>query len=179
MDINQLKDNDYILYIAQDGNFQSRSILIPAKKFLSIPDMKKNYEIIKKCSIKDYKIKLDNVCITVDNLLIHNLIPSNEILGAFQFELTEYSTICVDLSRYADGVEYTIHPDDNIWYDDSIGGFCNGFNHIKNYNKFKKATKVKGKDVNIIDSFLVLETREGKFEISLFDTVDEMMKALY
>ena len=152
---------DYILYIAQEANFQTRSLLIPAKEFLSIPDRKKDYDILKKNG----------------NLLIHNLVSSKT--GGFQFELTEYTQICGYLSRYADGIDYYINPADDIWYDISIGGFCSGFNHIKNYNQFKNATNIKGKDVNIIDSFLVLETEDGKFNPSQFDTVNEMMLYYY
>lgn len=70
--------------------------MIPANEFLSIPDRKKDYDILKKNG----------------NWLIHNLVPSKT--GGFQFELTEYTEICGYLSRYADGIDYYINPDDDI-----------------------------------------------------------------
>jgi hypothetical protein len=170
-------DNDYILYISQCANFQTRSMLIPARKFMSVPKRKNDYETLKKNSVTNYKFTIDNIDCVVDNLLIIKLIPDGE--SSFRVERTEYSEICSDLLSYAEGMDGYFDKDDEIWYGDALINFCQGFNHIKNYGKYKNATDINGKDVNIIDSFLVLEMRDGAIEISPYDKVDEMMRALY
>lgn len=171
------KDNDYILYISQCANFQTRSMLIPARKFMSIPQRKNDYGILKKNSITNYKFTIDNNDYVIDNLLITKLIPDGD--RTFKFEKTEYSKICSDLLSYAEGMDGYFDENDEIWYGDALINFCQGFNHIKNYSKYKNSKDVNGKDVNIIDSFLVLEMRDGAIEISPYDTVDEMMNAYY
>lgn len=72
----------------------------------------------------------------------------------------------------------------------SIFPECGGFNHIKNYFNCKKLTKVRecdftlnddlyGKSINIVESFLILESNNNKLKAPRFDTVDEMMETLY
>lgn len=173
-----LNDNDYILYMGQEANFQTRSMLIPAKKFLSVPKRKDDYEVLKKCSIKNYKFDIDKKTYVIKNLLTFNLVEVDK--NMFKYEQTEYSKICGELLHYADGSDYCFYEEDEVWYGHTIGNFCGGgFNHIKNYDKFKTATKIKDHDINIIDSFLVLETHDKQIELPPFDTVDEMMKTLY
>lgn len=176
----QFQDNDYILYMAQEANFQTRSMLIPAKKFLSIPERKQDYDILKNHSIKNYEFIIDGNKYVIENLLIEKMFPvKNDIGQIFQCEKTEYLSICGKLTHYADGVDEYLDKDDDIWYDGAIIHFSTGFNHIKNYNKYKSITEIGEKKINIIDRFLVLEMRDGTIELPLFDTEEEMFKSLY
>jgi hypothetical protein len=87
--------------------------------------------------------------------------------------------------RYADGLDeskfvHAIALDENCylemkdktWYDQSKGGFCKGFNHIKNYKEWVNKP-------NIINSFLVLSTDDGKLNIPTVDTVEELLQKYY
>lgn len=173
----QFGPNDYILFMAQEANFQTRSMLIPIVKFLL--NRKNDYEILKKHSIKNYKFTIDNVDYIIDNLLIQKLIPHNTFTNGLTCEDSEYRIICGELTHYADGMDGYFDVDDENWYNDAICFFCGGFNHIKNYAKYKNKTIIKDKNVNIIDSFLVLEAENNKIQLPLHDTVDEMMKYYY
>jgi len=51
MDFTETPKN-YILFIGQESNFGSRSMLIPAKEFLGLETRKKDYETLKKYSKK-------------------------------------------------------------------------------------------------------------------------------
>jgi hypothetical protein len=169
--------NDYILFMAQEANFQTRSMLIPVTKFLL--NRKNDYEILKKHSIKNYKITLDNIDYIIDNLLIKKLIPHGSFANCLTCENNEYNKICGELAHYADGMDGYFDVDDENWYDEAICYFCGGFNHIKNYCKYKNETVIKDKNINIIDSFLVLEAENNKIRLPMFDEVDEMFLATY
>lgn len=147
-----MMNTEYILYLGQEGNFQTRSMLIPAKEFLE--SRSDTYDLLKKYSSKNYKFVIDGVDHIVDNLLVINYIYKDGIGKADQ---TEYNQICHQLTSYADGMDNDHYFDmrDKIWYDNAIINLCSGFNHIKNYHQCKAELMAKYK---IIDSFLVLES---------------------
>jgi hypothetical protein len=156
---------EYILYVGQEANFQSRCMLIPAKEFIrDRPDI---YNKLKERSIKNH---------TIEDCLIDNLLLQNYDVEGSRCtpEIKDYSEYCWKLTHYADGLD-CIDEIDKEWYDKSIlllGSL--GFNHIKNYTKIKNM-----KQYNIIDGFLVLETRDGKLERPDVDTVEEMYAKYY
>ena len=156
-DLNHLNDNDYILYMAQEANFQTRIMFIHAKKFLSLPQRKNDYMILKKCSQKNYKFTSTDSCVhIVDNLLINKLVP---FCYGFKVENTNYSEICGQLTDYAIGTNNLHHLYDEDWYEHSIIVANGGFDHVENYTKFKNSKNVDGKSVNIIDGFLIIESK--------------------
>lgn len=69
---------DYILFIMQSGNFQSRSLLVPKDLFLKIPKRAQEYEILKKHA-KTYMFKNKDKCDIVNNVLFVNYSPLGEM----------------------------------------------------------------------------------------------------
>ena len=55
--------------------------------------------------------------------------------------------------------------EDKDWVDNSIINICEGFDHVKNYDYFKNIKKIGGKTINIVDKFLVLESRDGELSL--------------
>lgn len=145
-------NNDYILFMAQEANFQTRSILIPIVEFLKVRN--DDYEILKKAS-KPKTFLIDNQEYTVKNLLIQYFEPDKKYCNNGYSQLTsEYSLICNHLTHYADGMDKGCYfkMKDAIWYDKSIGNLCRGFDHVYNYKYILEHS-----DKNIVDSFLVFE----------------------
>ena len=123
--------------------------------------------------------KIDDNTYIIENLLINKIIPCDFAKNMFQNEKSEYLRICEYLSSYANYVSNYLNEGDNLWYDYATIHLNEGFNHIKNYNKCKNITEIGENNINIIDSFLILEMRNGAIEISPFDTEDDMLKTLY
>lgn len=168
---------EYILFVGQCSNFQSRTMLIPYKEFIKARE--EDYNILKKHS-KKAKFIIDDQEHFVDNLLI---IDYKWIGNHGHQVVTEYTSFCGQLESYADGTDMyneetgkceNVYCDlkDKEWYDTALINLTGGFNHIKNYTKLKK-------EYNIVDSFLVLESNDGELQYPMFDTVQEMMKEFY
>ena len=64
-----MENNNYILFIIQDANFQSRSMLVPEKEFLEI--RKEDFETLKKYS-KTVTLSDGSNEYQIDNLLVQN-----------------------------------------------------------------------------------------------------------
>lgn len=165
-------NNNYILYIAQEACFQTRSILIPFEEFISV--RKEDYELLKRSSDHNVKFMLKDKEYIVDNLLTINYIFEGHSGRA---ESCEHLALCTDLAWYADCWRSDMYIDikDQVWFDKSICNIASGFNDIENYIICKNMSEYKGTPINIVDSFLCLELENGRFRISPFDTVDELM----
>lgn len=161
---------DYILFISQEGNFQSRSMLIPAQEFLKV--RQEDYDLLKRSS-SSYTFKIDNTEYVVDNLLLQNYIWTKNFGTS---ERHEYTELCGTLTWYACDAEKNCYSKmkDKEWFDSAICNISRGFNHVKNYSELKNMKEYKGKPINIIDSFLVLELRDGILEMPMCDTVEEL-----
>ena len=105
---------------------------------------------------------VDSQPVRIDNILELTFLRQGNISRLVE---SPYSKLCIDIRDYAnfrtcinEEVGYFI-KDDEVWldYDIVIADFCRGFDHVKNFLSFRDAKEVKGKKVNIIDSFLVLE----------------------
>ena len=170
-----MENNNYILFIIQDANFQSRSMLVPEKEFLEI--RKEDFETLKKYS-KTVTLSDGSNEYQIDNLLVQNFTRK----GNFgKPENHEYSYFYFCLQGYADGLDEGCYygKKDHEWYDKAIINFCEGFNHIKNYCQAKTFKTIDNKPINIVESFLLLESENGKIKQPMFDTVKEMMLGLY
>lgn len=171
----------YILYCAQEANFQTRSMLIP---YELLPENRlADLSILKKHS-KPHTFTFDGKDYHVDNLLIQNIIWERDGNGnrshGYQ-EITEYLKIINEFTRYADGMDEDCYLDlnDKNWCDSAILNLCGGFNNIKNYCQLRSMTSYEDKPIEIIDGFLVLETDDGKLNLPSVDTVEEMFQKYY
>jgi hypothetical protein len=146
----------YILYVAQDCNFQSRTMLIPMEEFLKV--RRNDYDVLKKYSVKK---TFDNY--TVDNVLYIEY--KQESKNSFSQVITPYTKILNQLTSYADGMDHfddetgkfeNVYFDmkDKIWYDLAVTNLCGGFNHVENYKQLLND--------KVVDSFLVLENDINK-----------------
>jgi len=164
--------NKYYLYCAQDSNFQTISILIPVDLF---PKERHDQWNKIKSHIKDNEIK---------NLVVINYVEDVEddegghVIDNNDIEIYQ---LCNQFKSIADNDNdneyekgrYYMNNDDIDWQEYSYKNLCGGFNHVKNYNNLLDKFKNK-----IIDSILVLESRNGLLENSInpmFDTVEEML----
>lgn len=136
---------DYILFIAQQANFQSRSMLIPVNAFLSVEKRKRDYEILLEHSLKDVVVRFKNEDYIIKNLLLQDYVSEGNRRSQI---VRDYTRICNELKDYADGMDEDC-LEDKDWYDNAIMNICKGFNHIKNYKECLE--KVDG--INIVDSF--------------------------
>jgi hypothetical protein len=169
-----MANNNYILYVTSDANFQTKSMLIPFAEFIKARS--EDYELLVTASIRNYKFNIDGEEHIIDNLLCQNYIWTKNMGVAEKHSHTE---TCNQLFAYADGFDGHFNLEDKAWYDSAMINLCKGFNHIKNYTKLKQMTHHKGKPVNIINSFLLLELKDGTLEMPTCDTVDEMYEMYY
>lgn len=151
---------EYILYIAQEANFESRSLLIPVDK---LPQHRKD-QLDK---LREFVVDLDADDLSVNNVIVINLVEKN--FGSFSGYTAEdadleKALICKDFTFFADPV-IGLDPVDEEWYKHAYHGFAKGFDHIKNYLKYQKITRYKNKDIKIVDSFLILNTRNDQFKL--------------
>ncbi len=159
----------YILYLAEQGNFQSRSMLISYDEF--IKSCKEDYDILKRCSTQNVKLPIDGTEYIIDNLLTTEY-PD----GGGALIVTEYSDITSALTHYAqEGPTRLVwgRERDEEWLSKSKFNLCNGFNHIQNYLNLKNK-------YDIEEGFLVLESRNGRVRVKPpFETAQEMYDELY
>ena len=168
----------YILFVAQEGNFIPRSMLIPVDEFLTVPKRESDFEFLKKHVTSKTFEKGSQQCI-VDNLLQENYIEKEE---HGKQEDTPINQIISDLKTYAEyGSEHGYSLiEDKEWVDKIIPIDCESFSIIDHYIDCKAITKYKGKDIEIMHSFLVLETINGQLRpLCPYKSIEEMMTKVY
>ena len=160
----------FYLFCGQMSNFQTRSLLIPFDLF---PEKRKEqWQKIKTFSNNDYNIP---------NLVIQNIIWNDNVgeIDSKDEELSELCNIFMNVADSFDGYRVYGDDDDREWIKYSYSNLCGGFNHIKNYQSLLKLTNYDGRNIEIIDNILLLESENGIVKAPLFDTVSEMMYETY
>ena len=180
---------DYILFIIQKSNFQSRSLLVPFKEFTSIEKRRTQLNVLKDhAKTTVITNKENNTHVIVDNVVFNNYtttsvrIQDGHVLKSYQMDLNPYyGDLYNDLRFYAEWGfdEYGLDPEDMKWNPLIYKDFCQGFNHILNFETCKQMKSIEGRPINIVESFLFLETQDGVYTSPRFDTVKQMMKACY
>ncbi len=161
---------EYLLFIFQEANFQSRSALIPAEPFLKLHQA--DWDLLKSYSREE--------------LLDGHIVP-NVLWEEIQWEgnrgspvQTPFSNALHDLQGGVQGYPRT--EEDLTWcrYGDWIEGlvgdkeqeitrvqaeiytdFCGGFDHVETFLEALKMTSIDSKPIRIVDSLLVLERNLG------------------
>lgn len=171
-------ENKWILFCAQEAGFQTRSMLIPYSKYISNPRRVENLQTLKEHS-GSRRFELRGVVYEIDNLLVQDI----KWGGRFgKYVDHPFTKIVHELASYADGLDDDCYfnIDDKEWYDDAICGVASkGFNHLKNFTTFLRNPVRKGKRYEIVESFLVLESDDGKIQKPQFDDVEEMYYKTY
>jgi hypothetical protein len=161
---------EYILFVIQDANFYSRCILVPKDKFLETRN--EEYNILLEHSHKNVEIE----GVSIKNLLIEEFTRKGNV-GTLKVE--NWSSFIDNLRNYSEwGLEFCSLKDEN-WVKDSLTNLKSGFNHVKTYQNNVNLKKYKKKPINIVDSFLVLESANGEIFKPAFDTNEEMVLSLY
>lgn len=161
---------EYILFVIQQANFCSRVLFVPKQEFIET----RNEEFLDLLETAK-SAKVDGVDV---NLLIQNVIWEGT---TGRYEQHPWSKIIGAVTSVAEwGSEGNFRPKiDDHWADESFTKHYDSFNHVKTYQKCLQVSKHNNKDIKIVDSFLVLESRNGKLEKCVYDTPDEMMLDLY
>jgi len=160
----------YILFCAQEANFQTRSMLIPYDLIMKCEPRKHDLEILRDNSKKNISFEHLGQVYIVDQLLIQNITWEGNI---GYHDVTPYSRIINEFIAYADGTigenGSFFEPYDQEWVEEIIPHIASiGFNHIINYCNFRDQKEVilqsssTGKAIEIVEGFLVLESDNGK-----------------
>jgi hypothetical protein len=164
----------YILYCAQDANFQTRSMLIPYDDIMECENRVKDLEILRFHAVKNATFKHRGNTYVVDQLLIENLVPSSFGLTA---EITPYTSITNNFTRCAMRM---CEPIPEKWFKGIITEVASkGFNNVTNYCNFRNRTTYKNKPIEIVEGFLVLQFQDGEFDMPNVDTEQEMFDVYY
>jgi hypothetical protein len=145
---------EYILFIIQEANFQSTSMMVPYEDFLKV--RKDDYDILKAHSVKASVGVNDQEFTVIDNLIVQTIIREGNIGTYKKLPFTDF---CHILHGYAYGMDEGFYYDmkDKEWYDKALTSLCTGFNHIENYLKCKYAPQSTSCPFTIMDSFLILD----------------------
>lgn len=161
-----LPNVDYILFLSQEVNFQSRTMLIPKELFLVA--RKDDYMLLKQYASKQTFMVNDKEHI-IDNVLY--VYYQQETKTSTRQVPTPYLKIVNELTGYADEntIWYNHDTDereygyydinDQIWYPKAITNLCGGFDHISNHKYLLE------KYPNIVESFVVLNVNDPKIKI--------------
>lgn len=169
----------YILYCAQESNFQTRSMLIPYDLIMQCLERVEHLQMLRENALRNVPFNHKGENYVVDQLLIQN-ITWNRNVG--KHDESPFSKITSDLTSYADGMEedWFCEVYDKKWSNDVI---CNisssGFNHVVNYCNFRNKTEYKDQPIEIVEGFLVLESDDGKLRIPTVDNVEELFAKYY
>ena len=166
----------YILYCAQEANFQTRSMLIPYDLIMKCPERVKDLQTLRENALHNVPFEHNGKNYIVDQLLIQS-INWNSNMGTY--DESPFRHITSDLTSYADGMDEDCfcQSHDKDWANYVICDVAsNGFNHVVNYCNFRKKCTY---PIEIVEGFLVLESDNGKLRMSSVDTVEEMFAKYY
>lgn len=194
------KPTKYILYCAQEANFQTRSMLIPYDLIMKCEHRVKDLEVLRAHSKKNVTFNHQGQKYVVDQLLVENITWEGNCGNA---DKTPFTKIVGHFTNYADGMNWDDGFDgeepvclvsksgDEEWVKNTIGlrpgtpsGILgpvasSGFNHVTNYCDFRNKTEHEGKPIDIVEGFLVLQSNNGKLKMPPVDTVAEMYQTYY
>lgn len=168
----------YILYCAQEANFQTRSMLIPLDLIMKCEERVRDLQILRNYIIRNAIFEHQGQEYVVDQLLINDIIWDGN-RGTYQ--PSPVSNIIADFTRYADGMDEDCLCQlyDQEWANNIICNVVTGFNHVLNYCNFRNKTEYQGKPIEIVEGFLVLESDDGKLRMPPVDTVKELFAVYY
>jgi len=169
----------YILFCAQEGNFQTRSMLIPYDLFMKCEPRVADLKTLRDHALNNVEFEHNGVKYIVDRLLIQNFTREGHCGHQDKMPFTQ---IINELTSYADSImdDCYSHLYDKDWYDEAICDIASaGFNHLRNYCNFRNKTQYNGQSIEIVEGFLVLESENEKLNMPDIDTVGELMRKYF
>ena len=131
-------------------------MLIPYHLAQKNPEMVRDLEILRTYARKDMDIEGQ----IVDRVVIQNVVWNDGGVN----EQHPYSQILDKLCVLADGWDMEDGWDrDDDWYSKAILIHPGTFDHVKNYLEARQMTSYEGHPLEIVEGFLILETRNGVF----------------
>lgn len=142
---------NYILFCGQEGNFQTRSMLISYDLLIETIRGKKYLDILNKYSVYDEKV---NGYV----LLFNDEIEYEENLFSVISDLIYYAEGMFDeLDFELNKICQVLDKEDFHWVNSILcHPVSKGFNHIENFKKGMKMKKYRNHDINIIKGYLCL-----------------------
>lgn len=176
--------NQYILYCAQEANFQTRSMLVPVL-FLDT-ETREKFNGLKTYGKKILYRKTNKY---IGHLILQETCDDiyEDPDELYKYKLCNYFTQFANQSPAHD-LDETSENDQNDqncaknykWFNYVSDNLCKGYDHVKNYLTLLETTRIDDEckdNIEIVDSFLVLETYNGEYtglntiDLSQFDLV--------
>lgn len=153
---------EYILFVAKEANFQSRTMLIPVELLTKV--RKDQFE-----SLKTFSERMSE---NTYKFIIEYQKKSKFIFSQVNHPMLQFVNF---MSSYAYGMDDDCYfgLDDKIWYDKSFINLCGGFDHQQNFERLMNLTEYKNISIKIIEGFLILE---GKMDLNSDDLNQLMSK---
>jgi hypothetical protein len=151
-----------ILFCFEEANFQTRSLLVPQEEFERARG--DQLRLLRENALHDVKVETDKgVVDSVQHLILQNFTTAETKTHAVA-DPSPVSSILHDLYVFADGWEgrSAFEEKDHLWLPSSISGLAKGFDHVANYISLRAMTEYSRFKFEIVEAFLVLETRDGK-----------------
>jgi len=159
---NEISGMKYILYCAQEANFQTRSMLIPYDLIMKCEQRVKDLQVLRDNALHDVSVNRCGKEYIVDQLLVQNVSWSG---NHGKYDDNQFIEITHELMNYADGMEpgHLFKEYDVEWIQHIIPDIAShGFEHIINYCDFRNRIKYRGKPIQIVEGFLVLESNDDQ-----------------
>jgi hypothetical protein len=149
---------DYILWCGEEGNFATRSMLIPKELFESNPERARLLQEVRDHSVPRVFHHRDLGDVFIDHWYTLKFEYNLDERGCGSAESRSLELVDT-LTSQADW-EYPIcgHED---WFPESICCLFSGFDHIDTYYHLRHLKKWRGKDINIVEGFLCMEDRKS------------------
>ena len=164
----------YILYCAQEANFQTRSLLIPfdritTKRLGDFHRIKERSEMYEGLDV----VFINYVSICHRQYGVLEVDDKDKEIAKLNLVFESYA--CSNLTGNmsdTDMLDVPVFDDDDVGFlKSSFSNLCNGFDHIGNYKKLLGNKKIK-----IVDSVLVLNKHNGVYKAPLIKDIDELYK---
>ncbi len=146
---------EYILFVAREGNFQIRSMLIPKKEFLEV--RLQDYQLLKSSAQNLTYFNNGKNCNIFKCFLPNEYENINEV--NIRQTIKPYTELCNLLTAYSDGIDdgYYYDNKDKVWYDLAKCELCRGFDYVDSFITLRQLTEYEGNPIKITDSFLFME----------------------
>lgn len=152
----------YILFCAQEANFQTRMMYIPFEEINLCPERKADLETLRNNSQKNVNLE----GINIDNLVYDKIYWKG---NQGKQESSELSRVINDFVFYAEGLHQELdfktgEPElrlikeyDIQWVRNILEIGYDGFDHVGNYNYYKNLTSHSGQEIDVVEGFIVLQ----------------------
>lgn len=157
----------FLLFVIQEANFCSRVLVVPYEAYVAVREA--DYK-----TLKAHATKLERNDVTVENYLVQNVVRQDDHFVTENHPWT--SAVSAILCRHAMGEGP--NDTDAEWSNDAVILPSSSFDHFATYRKMMAHLRTLD-SVTIVDSFLVVEARDGHVREPSCKDVKEMYAKFY